>query len=127
MPHLLDKSWILYSTSQKHPFYISDNPVTLFNVNQDPVKGTLGLRVPGIEIHRPLTGTFCLGVICPTIEATIRESYELARRLGHPVPLRVIGAREVLRLAFHSAGAFRFRSRSRQATNATSSSTSRLA
>ncbi len=46
MPYFLDKCWVLYSTSKDDPFYISDNPVAMFNSNQDPLRGTLGLRVP---------------------------------------------------------------------------------
>jgi hypothetical protein len=29
MPHFLNKCWILYSTTQDRPFYISDNPIAL--------------------------------------------------------------------------------------------------
>ncbi len=48
MPYFWDKCWALYSTTRNDPFYIADNPVTMFNSNRDPLRGTLGLRVPGI-------------------------------------------------------------------------------
>src|SRR4051794_3158537 len=58
IPHYLNKSWILCSTMHQHPFYISDNPVTLFNtLNQSEIVGTLGLAVKGIEIYLPLSDT----------------------------------------------------------------------
>lgn len=89
MPHFLDKCWVLYSTTKDNPFYISDNPIAMFNSNQDPLRGTLGLRVPGIEVHMPLSSTLSLGFLCPTLEREIRGSYDLASALGHPVPLNV--------------------------------------
>jgi hypothetical protein len=89
MPHFLDKSWVLYSTTKDNPFYISDNPIAMFNSNQDPLRGTFGLRVPGIEVHMPLSSTLSLGFLCPTLEREIRGSYDLASALGHPVPLHV--------------------------------------
>jgi hypothetical protein len=89
MPYFLDKCWVLYSTAKDDPFYISDNPVAMFNSNQDPLRGTLGLRVPGIEVHLPLSSTLSLAFLCRTLEEEIRGSYDLARRLGHPVPTHV--------------------------------------
>ncbi len=56
VPHILSKSWILYGTSHQSPFYISDNPVAMFNtLNQNPLVGTTGLAVPGIEIYLPIS------------------------------------------------------------------------
>lgn len=89
MPHFLDKCWVLYSTAKDNPFYISDNPIAMFNSNQDPLRGTLGLRVPGIEVHMPLSSTLSLGFLCPTLEREIRGSYDLASALGHSVPLHI--------------------------------------
>jgi len=85
--HILQKSWILYSTTSRHPFYISDNPVTLDNtLNQHELKGTLGLAVPGIEIYLPVSDTLCMGFLCPTIEAKLRDSLARAEALGVPAP-----------------------------------------
>lgn len=86
MPHYLDKCWFLCSTTRDNPFYISDNPIALFNANDDPLRGTVGLRVPGIEVHMPLSATLCLNFMCRTLESEIRQSYNLARMLGSPVP-----------------------------------------
>ena len=78
LPHILRKSWILYGTTHQYPFYVSDNPVTLYNsVNQNELMGLMGgegLAVPGIEIYLPLSDTLCLGLLCPSIEAWLRNS-----------------------------------------------------
>ena len=75
LPHILGKSWILYGTTHQCPFYVSDNPVTLYNtVNQHELMGGEGLAVPGIEIYLPLSDTLCLGLLCPSIEAWLRNS-----------------------------------------------------
>jgi len=89
LPQFQNKSWILYSAPENCPFYISDNPVALFNLTEHPFLSTLGLGVPGIQIYLPLSRDLCLGFLCPTIEATVRESYEMATSLGHPVPTHV--------------------------------------
>lgn len=75
LPHILGKSWILYGTTHQYPFYVSDNPVTLYNtVNQHELMGGEGLAVPGIEIYLPVSDTLCLGLLCPSIEAWLRNS-----------------------------------------------------
>jgi hypothetical protein len=87
-PHFLSKAWILYSTSERCSFYISDNPITLQNtMNQDPLRGTLGLGVPGIEIYFPLNETLCLGFLCPTIETMIRNGHYRARQMDASISL----------------------------------------
>jgi hypothetical protein len=86
LPYILGKSWILYGTTHQHPFYVCDNPVTLYNtVNQHAFMAGEGLAVPGIEIYLPLSDTLCLGLLCPSIVAWLRNSLsrmELARTLG---------------------------------------------
>jgi Protein of unknown function (DUF4238) len=89
LPQFQNKSWILYSAPEHCPLYISDNPVALFNLTEHPFLSTLGLGVPGIQIYLPLSRDLCLGFLCPTIEVTVRESYEIATSLGHPVPAHV--------------------------------------
>src|ERR1700722_673152 len=71
-PHFASKSWILCSAAKRCSFYISDNPMAMQNtMNQDPVRGTLGLGVLGIEIYFPLSEMLCLGFLCPSIERMI--------------------------------------------------------
>jgi hypothetical protein len=89
LPQFQNKSWILYSAPENCPLYISDNPVALFNLTEHPFLSTQGLGVRGIQIYLPLSSDLCLGFLCPTIEATVRESYEMSTRVGHPVPATV--------------------------------------
>ena len=82
LPEFLNKSFILYSTTEEHPFYISDNPVVRFNLKQDPLRSTLGLRTRGIQIYLPISSTLCLGFLCPSINLPLR-----VRILGRPLSL----------------------------------------
>jgi hypothetical protein len=53
LPHLLDKAWILLAAGPGTAFWIGDHPVALAN-NMPPgdgIRGTLGFRVPGIEVY----------------------------------------------------------------------------
>ncbi|WP_171358785.1 DUF4238 domain-containing protein [Vibrio rotiferianus] len=64
---LLNKSWILYESTNEMPFYISDNPVTLHNsIDMGPF-GNLGIGLKGIQIHLPLSPTLTLALTCPSI------------------------------------------------------------
>lgn len=82
LPEFLNKSWILYSTTEDHPFYISDNPVVRFNLKQNPLWSTLGLRAVGIQIYLPISSTLCLGFLCPSINLPLG-----VRILGRPLSL----------------------------------------
>lgn len=82
LPEFVNKSLILYSTTEDHPFYISDNPVVLFNLNQAPRRSTLGLRTRGIQVYLPISSTLCLGFLCPSINLPLG-----ARFLGRPLSL----------------------------------------
>jgi hypothetical protein len=82
----MNKSWILYTTTSQDPFWIGDHPVTLENtLNQSEVLGTLGLGVRGIEISLPLSDTLCLGFLCPSNEALVRESLTVAETTDQSV------------------------------------------
>ena len=63
----LEKSWILFETTKENPFFISDNPVTLYNSINMGVYGNLGIALEGIEIYIPLSSTITLGLICPSV------------------------------------------------------------
>lgn len=65
--HLLEKDWYLLETTEEHPFYISDNPVVLQNLNDCGPYGNLGLAIRGIEIYLPLSSTMMLAMYCPSI------------------------------------------------------------
>ena len=86
LPHVLNKTWVLYSAPLSEQYYASDNPVVMHNTtNQNPYRGTLGVAVEGIEIYLPISGSLCLGFLCPTIEAMIPEGEAKARRLATPI------------------------------------------
>lgn len=72
--HFLDKDWALAATSRKHPFLLSDNPVTRQNMVDRPLRGNLGLTNPGIEIYLPLSPTRALVMWCPTLTNLIHRS-----------------------------------------------------
>jgi len=57
LPEFLNKSFILYSTTEEHPFYIFDNPVVRFNLKQDPLRSTLvcGPRYPDLLANQQHT------------------------------------------------------------------------
>lgn len=65
--HFLDKDWVLAATSRRHPFLLSDNPLTRQNMIDRPLRGNLGLTTPGIEIYLPLSPTRALAMWCPTL------------------------------------------------------------
>lgn len=71
---LLMKDWILYETDLANPFYISDDPVTLYNnIDMGPYSN-LGYSLEGIQIHLPLSSTLTLAITCPTIAGRIVKS-----------------------------------------------------
>jgi hypothetical protein len=77
MPHLLDKKWLLYETSESNPFYISDNPVVRQNhKDYGPIWGNLGMAVTGIEVYFPLTKTLSLAMLCRSHEETFQDVFK---------------------------------------------------
>lgn len=86
VPHFINKAWVLFETSRKHPFYISDNPLTLHNEVDHGLYGNLGLAVRGIEIYLPLSTTLCLGLLCPTIAKEFHEADKNMKLLDQVAP-----------------------------------------
>ncbi len=77
IPHLLEKKWLLYETTESDPFYISDNPVVRQNhKNYGQLWGNLGLAVTGIEIYFPLTKTLSLAMLCRSHEETFQHVFK---------------------------------------------------
>jgi len=70
---LMQKDWHLLETTLNAPFYISDNPVSLFNGISHPGRGNLGLALEGIEIYLPLSSTITLAMICPSLGEKVRQ------------------------------------------------------
>ena len=98
--HFLDKDWVLAATSRKHPFLLSDNPLTRQNMIDRPLRGNLGLMTPGIEIYLPLSATRALAMWCPTlIDLVHRGALSLTggQRAGHlPHPEGVVALSDSL-------------------------------
>ena len=61
------KHMMLISAAPGRDFYISDNPVVLYNDQDFGPYGNLGLGVRGIQIHLPLSHDLMLACLCPTI------------------------------------------------------------
>lgn len=88
-PHFFAKSWLLFQTTKKHPLYISDNPITLQNMNDYGFYGNIGLAVKGIEIYFPISKTLTLALFCPSIEESLRETYKKFQFLSKVNPLLI--------------------------------------
>jgi hypothetical protein len=74
IPHILDKKWMLYETTESDPFYISDNPIVRQNRKDfGPLWGNLGLAVTGIEVYFPLTKTLSMAMLCQSYEETFQD------------------------------------------------------
>lgn len=80
--HFMSKHWVLAATDAKHPFLISDNPLTRQNMIERPHRGNLGLTVPGIEIYLPLAPTRALGMWCTSLTTPILEQAEELRKFA---------------------------------------------
>lgn len=81
-PHLLNKAWILFETTEAYPFYISDNPVTMHNDYDMKPYGSLGLKVKGIQVYLPISSTLTLGFLCPSIFEEIVNTRARLSMLG---------------------------------------------
>lgn len=86
--HFVSKHWVLAATNAQHPFQISDNPLTRQNVIERPLRGNLGLQVPGIEIYLPLSPTRALAMWCTSLTAPIlKRGKELQQTAGDAVEI----------------------------------------
>ena len=73
---LIDKDLLLLKAPEGRSFYLSDNPVAMYN--SEPKKsfiGNLGFSVPGIQIYLPLSAELMLCVWCPSIMGKIKETH----------------------------------------------------
>lgn len=86
VPHLMRKSWILYETEEKEPFFISDNPITLHNDIDMGFLGNLGIALKGIQIHLPLSSTLTLALTCPSIAESAIEGKQTVEKLLATAP-----------------------------------------
>lgn len=69
------KDFLLLEAPAGRSFYLSDNPVCLYNSEEPhPFYGNVGLAVRGIEIYLPLSSRLMLAAFCPTILGDMRAS-----------------------------------------------------
>ena len=88
-PHFYSKIWVLLETSDKHPYWISDNPISLQNMNDFGPYGNIGLAVKGIEIYFPISKTLCIGMWCSSHEKQFSELYEKYSTIKRTAPWMV--------------------------------------
>ena len=86
VPYFLNKVWVLLETSEKNPFYISDNPITLHNEKKHGLYGNIGLAVKGIEIYLPLSSTHCLALFCPSLMEEFTKARDNLKMLDNLPP-----------------------------------------
>lgn len=79
--HVFSKAWLMFETLPTHPFFIGDNPVSMQNNTEGwgPLRGKIGLAVPGIEIFLPISSTQTLAFLCRSHEAMIRDGVDRMR------------------------------------------------
>ena len=91
-PHFFLKTWVLLKTTDKHPFWISDNPISLQNMNDFGPYGNIGLAVKGIEIYFPISKTLSIGMWCSNHEEQFKALYEKYSYLKQNAPWMVAKA-----------------------------------
>lgn len=67
----LSKRLILLKAPSPQAFWISDNPVVLYNTFP---YGECGLNTMGIEIYFPISSSFCVAFYCPSLEIKLKEA-----------------------------------------------------
>lgn len=88
---ILSKEWLLFETTPDRPFYISDNPVTMYNETEFADRSNTGIALPGIQIYLPLSATLMLAMVCPSLNDKLREEramiykYIVSHRGGEPL------------------------------------------
>jgi hypothetical protein len=121
-PHIFSKSWMLYQTTESEPFYLGDNPLVMHNtLNQERLRGTLGVGVKGIEIYLPISTTVVLCFLCESIERGIRgcamnadylrpseSTIEMLHAFDTGTPLRLMHDNVVFQNSLQVANASRY-------------------
>jgi Protein of unknown function (DUF4238) len=91
---LQTKAWFLSEAPLNHPFIISDNPVTKYNMIPRPGRGNMGLNSKGVELYMPLSTRYSLHIICPLLAQIVcsnhpnSNEYVLGLTDGVPVPMK---------------------------------------
>ena len=77
MSIILGKEFILFETTPDRPFYISDNPVTMYNETEFADRSNTGIALLGIQIYLPLSATLMLAMVCPSLNDKLKEERDL--------------------------------------------------
>jgi len=89
-PYFVEKEFALAESLSDEYFYISDNPITLYNHLPRPFRGNLGLKLKGIEIQFPISSKLCIVFMCPDVVNEVRLSIAKANSYKEcPVDMRV--------------------------------------
>lgn len=88
-PHFYSKTWVLLKTTEKHPFWISDNPISLQNMNDYGIYGNIGFAVKGIEIYFPISKALCIGMWCNSHEENVNALYKNYLNIKRTAPRMV--------------------------------------
>jgi hypothetical protein len=73
-PLLFEKSLILVRAPKGARFYLSDNPVTLHNMEDYGFRGNIGLAVRGIQLYLPISSDLMLWWVCTSYEELFRRN-----------------------------------------------------
>ncbi|MCE5210261.1 MAG: DUF4238 domain-containing protein [Deltaproteobacteria bacterium] len=97
--HFRDKALMLVKAPAGHEFFISDNPITMYNHIETPGRGNLGLALDGIEINIPLSKKLSLTFACPKMINEIIHAvkkYEQFHSFGFATSRDTRGAEELV-------------------------------
>jgi hypothetical protein len=97
--HFRDKALMLVKAPPGHEFFISDNPITMYNHIETPGRGNLGLALDGIEINIPLSKKLSLTFACPKMINEIIHAvrkYKQFRSFGFITPRDTREAEELV-------------------------------
>jgi len=97
--HFRDKTLLLLKAPLGHEFFISDNPITMYNHIERPGRGNLGLALDGIEINMPISKKLSLTFACPKMINEIIDAlrkYKQLRQFGSIIPMDTREAEELV-------------------------------
>ncbi|RKR64949.1 uncharacterized protein DUF4238 [Yokenella regensburgei] len=68
-----EKDWILFETTVDNPFFISDNPVTMYNDTNFKDRSNTGIALVGVQIYLPLSPTLTIAMVCPSLKKPLLD------------------------------------------------------
>lgn len=93
--HLNDKIMVIYEAPDDYPFLLGDSPITMHNDREFGPYGNIGLAVPGIQIHLPISPKFTLAFLCRSHLAEMEEAIARAQdAIGKSAGIAILGTGE---------------------------------